>query len=264
MIAKIFCIVFLMKFASAMFVPLDYPRHHSPPGFPFAPRPYGRAGHANHPLYFMEIRNDKDYNNNNNNNELDYEKSKEKVSKNIDKMAKSHINLHESWNSEIREEVTNENGQSKEKVVKYIGQKNKTLEIEKDKHYYRSQRGRDEEMAIGLSLLQDNNRHEDVNRHHHHHHHHHDGNEHRYPGQQNHQAVFNSHGDRTKRQAEGAGGAGAGSGAGAGTGSADTQNKMNELLNKAREAMNRMTEFFKEAGKSIQKMFKSSGSQSFN
>ena len=255
MIAKIFCIVFLMKFASAMFVPLDYPRHHSPPGFPFAPRPYGRAGHANHPLYFMEIRNDKDYNNNNNNNELDYEKSKEKVSKNIDKMAKSHINLHESWNSEIREEVTNENGQSKGKVVKFIGQKNKTLEIEKDKHYYRNQRDKDEEMAIGLSLLQDN-RHEDVNRHYRPHH---DGNGHRYPGQQHHQVVFNSHSDRTKREAEEAGGAGTG-----GAGGTDTRNKMNELLNKAREAMNRMTEFFKEAGKSIQKMFKSSGSQSFN
>ena len=250
MIAKIFCIVFLMKFASAMYMPLDYPRHHSPPGHQFAPRPYGRAGYANHPLYFMEIRNDND-----NKNELDYEKSKERVSKTIDKMAKSHINLHESWNSEIREEVTNENGQSKEKVVKFIGQKNKTLEIEKNKHYYRNQRDKDEEMAIGLSLLQDN-RHEDVNRHYRPHH---DGNGHRYPGQQHHQVVFNSHSDRTKREAEEAGGAGTG-----GAGGTDTRNKMNELLNKAKEAMNKMTEFFKEAGKSIQKMFKPNGSQSFN
>ena len=224
MIAKILFLVFLMKFSSAMYMSPDYPRHHPPPAFPFVLRPHGGHGyhgHAHHPLYFMAIRNDKD----DNNNKLDYEKIKEATSRDNEKMVNSRFNLHESWNSEIEKVVTNEKGQSKQKVVKFVGQKNKTLEITKNNFYYGNQKGRNENMAI--SLVQDNNRH-DVSRHHHHHY----GNEHGYSGQY-HQVAY-----RTKQRSEIPGGTGVG------------DYKMNELFNKARNALNRVNELFKEVGKS--------------
>lgn len=224
MIAKILFLVFLMKFASAMYMSLDYPRHHQLPAFPFVLRPYGGYGYrqSHHPLYFMAIRNDKD----DNNNKLDYEKIKEVTSNKNDKTVNSRFNLHESWNSEIEKVVTNENGQSKRKVVKFIGQKNKTLEIAKNKFYDRNQKGRNENMAI--SLVQDNNR-PNANRHHHHHYY---GNEHRYSGQ-HHQVAY-----RTKQRSEIPGRTGVG------------YYKINELFNKARKAFNRVDQLFKEVGKS--------------
>lgn len=227
MIAKILFLVFLMKFASAMYMSPDYPRHHRPQGISFVPRPYGGYGYprAHHPLYFMAIRNDND-----NSNELDYEKMKETASKSNDKMVNSHFNLHESWNSKIEKVETNENGQSKQKVVKFIGQKDKTLEIAKNKHYYRNEKGRNEKMA--MDLLQDNNRH-GVSRHHRHHHYGNgNGNGRRYFGQQHDQVVY-----RTRQLSRSAGGVG------------DVDYKINEMFNKARKQLNRVNQLFKDVGK---------------